>query len=99
MEHLFDGGLEDISSVLVVLIGHGILLPFLPVTGVCFPAASLADLNPIRKAKGRGQGIPDEWRPLVIKNDGKGGRRINRTHYEICVLQAFRAGLRCKEIW
>lgn len=43
--------------------------------------------------------VPDELRPLVIEADGKGGRRINRIHYEICVLQALRDRLRCKEVW
>ncbi len=43
--------------------------------------------------------VQDELRPLVIENDGKGGRRINRIHYEVCVLQALRERLRCKEIW
>ncbi len=43
--------------------------------------------------------VPDELRPLVIENCGKEGKRINRIHYEVCVLQALRERLRCKEIW
>ncbi len=43
--------------------------------------------------------VPDGLRPLVIENDSKSGKRINRIHYEVCVLQALRDRLRCKEIW
>lgn len=43
--------------------------------------------------------VPDELRPLVVENDSKGNKRLNRIHYEICVLQALRERLRCKEIW
>lgn len=43
--------------------------------------------------------VPDDLRPLVIEKDNKGGQRINRIHYEVCVLQALRERLRCKEIW
>jgi TnpA family transposase len=42
--------------------------------------------------------IRAKWRDIVVEdNDGK--PRINRINYEICVLQALRDGLRCKEIW
>ena len=43
--------------------------------------------------------VPEELRPLVIESNGKKGKRINRIHYEVCLLQALRACLRCKEIW
>jgi len=36
---------------------------------------------------------------VVIEEDGQGRERINRINYEICVLQALRDKLRCKEIW
>lgn len=36
---------------------------------------------------------------FVIEKDEKGKERINRINYEICVLQALRDKLRCKEIW
>jgi TnpA family transposase len=39
------------------------------------------------------------WRDAVIETDAQGRRRINRITYEICVLQALRVQLRCKEIW
>ena len=39
------------------------------------------------------------WREAVIETDAKGHRRVNRITYEICVLQALRERLRCKEIW
>jgi len=39
------------------------------------------------------------WREAVLEKDGKGRSRINRITYEICVLEALRDGIRCKEIW
>ena len=36
---------------------------------------------------------------FVIDTDDKGEKRVNRINYEICVLQALREKLRCKEIW
>jgi TnpA family transposase len=39
------------------------------------------------------------WREAVQEKDGKGRLRINRISYEICVLEALRDGIRCKEIW
>src|SRR5262249_21993476 len=38
-------------------------------------------------------------REAVTEKDTKGQQRINRITYEICVLQALRERLRCKEIW
>ncbi|MGB5926739.1 MAG: Tn3 family transposase, partial [Cyclobacteriaceae bacterium] len=35
----------------------------------------------------------------TIEVDDKGVERVNRINYEICVLQALRDKLRCKEIW
>jgi len=43
--------------------------------------------------------VPKGWRSLVETTDQDGNRRINRIAYEICVLQALRERLRCKEIW
>lgn len=42
--------------------------------------------------------ILSKWREVVIE-DNQGEKRINRINYEICVLQALRKRLRCKEIW
>lgn len=39
------------------------------------------------------------WRDAVIEKDAKGQSRVNRITYEICVLEALREKLRCKEIW
>ena len=39
------------------------------------------------------------WREAVVENDAEGRQRINRITYEICVLEALREKLRCKEIW
>jgi hypothetical protein len=36
---------------------------------------------------------------LVVTADAKGRERVDRINYEICVLQALREQLRCKEIW
>ena len=39
------------------------------------------------------------WRDAVIEQDSEGRSRVNRITYEICVLEALREQLRCKEIW
>ena len=39
------------------------------------------------------------WRDAVVDTDSQDRRRINRITYEICVLQALRVKLRCKETW
>lgn len=39
------------------------------------------------------------WRDAVLETDAQGRQRVNRITYEICVLEALRAQLRCKEIW
>ncbi len=36
---------------------------------------------------------------FIVEKDNKGNNRISRIKYEICVLQALRDKLRCKEIW
>lgn len=40
-----------------------------------------------------------KWRDVVIEKNKKGHEKVNRINYEICVLQALREKLRCKEIW
>jgi TnpA family transposase len=39
------------------------------------------------------------WRDAVVEKDAEGRSRVNRITYEICVLEALREKLRCKEIW
>ncbi|WP_034999156.1 Tn3 family transposase [Beijerinckia mobilis] len=39
------------------------------------------------------------WRDAVIETEVDGRQRINRITYEICVLEALRDKLRCKEVW
>lgn len=39
------------------------------------------------------------WRDVVIEQDARGRTQVNRITYEICVLEALRDKLRCKEIW
>lgn len=43
--------------------------------------------------------IPRDWRDQVIERDPHGQPRIRRVTYEICVLQALREKIRCKEVW
>src|SRR5262245_58593854 len=43
--------------------------------------------------------VRSDWQEMVIEEDQYGQQRINRITYEICVLQAVREKLRCKEIW
>ena len=38
-------------------------------------------------------------RPLLVEKDKEGKERVKRIPYEICVLQALRDKLRCREIW
>src|SRR5262249_37128950 len=39
------------------------------------------------------------WREAIIEKDAEGQARVNRITYEICVLDALRDNLRCKEVW
>ena len=39
------------------------------------------------------------WREAVFEKDAKGRQHVNRITYEICVLEALRDKLRCKEVW
>ncbi len=39
------------------------------------------------------------WRGAVVDQDPQGRPRIDRITYEICVLEALREQLRCKEVW
>jgi len=43
--------------------------------------------------------VRDHWRDAVVETDTQGRQRVNRITYEMCVLQALRDQLRCKEIW
>ncbi|MBV8576748.1 MAG: DUF4158 domain-containing protein, partial [Acetobacteraceae bacterium] len=68
-------------------------------------------LDAIRRAEGAGRQyfradelaidgvIRPKWRDIVLEDAPGGGQRVNRINYEICVLQALRERLRCKEIW
>jgi TnpA family transposase len=39
------------------------------------------------------------WHELVVEKDKEGEMRINRVTYELCVLEALREKLRCRELW
>ena len=43
--------------------------------------------------------VPATWKNLVFENNGENKIRINRIAYEICIFEALREKLRCKEIW
>ena len=43
--------------------------------------------------------VPPQMQDILIEETPRGAQRINRINYEICVLQALRERLRCKEIW
>ncbi len=43
--------------------------------------------------------VPPMWEALVVEKDKEGEQRINRVNYELCVLEALRDGLRCRELW
>jgi hypothetical protein len=43
--------------------------------------------------------VRSQLQELLLEETTGGQQRINRINYEICVLQALRDGLRCKEIW
>jgi TnpA family transposase len=43
--------------------------------------------------------VPGLWQDAVIEKNAKGRTCVNRITYEICVLEALREKLRCKEIW
>ena len=42
--------------------------------------------------------VPNAWKELVFETNGE-KKRLNRIAYEICVFEALREKLRCKEIW
>jgi len=43
--------------------------------------------------------IKPTWREIVLENDDKKGKVIDKIKYEIFVLKALRSKLRCKEVW
>lgn len=43
--------------------------------------------------------VPPAWMDLVLTPDTKGRPRVERIPYELCVLQAVRETVRCKELW
>ena len=43
--------------------------------------------------------VRKNMREIVVETDRHGVERVNRINYEIAVLEALRAKLRCKEIW
>jgi TnpA family transposase len=43
--------------------------------------------------------VPPGWLELVVGADRKGHPRVERIAYELCVLQAVREKVRCRELW
>jgi len=62
-------------------------------------ADSKARLLPVHEDAPLDGVVSGLWRDAVIETDAQSRQRINRITYEICVLQALRTQLRCKEIW
>ena len=56
----------------------------------CYPPGERVPLDGV---------VPAAWRDAVLEPDAKGRLQVNRIAYEICVLQALREQLRCKEVW
>jgi hypothetical protein len=54
---------------------------------------------PARESVPTEEVVPSAWLDAVVEHDPLGRPRVNRLSYEICVLQALREKLRCKEIW
>ena len=57
---------------------------------LCYPADEEVPLEGV---------VRDSWQEAVLERDKDGNTRVNRISYEICVLQALRERLRCKEVW
>lgn len=57
---------------------------------LCYPADEEVPLEGM---------VRDSWQEAVLERDKDGNTRVNRISYEICVLQALRERLRCKEVW
>jgi len=62
-------------------------------------ADSKASVYPLSEAVPLEGVVRPHWQHSVFEQDDAGRRRTNRISYEICVLQALRTQLRCKEIW
>jgi TnpA family transposase len=62
-------------------------------------ADSKASIYPLHEIIPLDGVVRPQWQHSVFERDDAGRQRINRISYEICVLQALRAQLRCKEIW
>jgi len=56
----------------------------------CFPPEETVPLDGV---------VRGLWREAVVETEADGRTRVNRITYEICVLEALRDKLRCKEIW
>ena len=68
---------------------------------------ALAIVRTSRHSRGRYYSLEDvpvqgvlskKLESIVVENSPRGEPRINRINYEVCLLQALRTGLRCKEI-
>ena len=62
-------------------------------------ATSCARLYPVDEPAPLDGVVAGAWRDAVLETDGQGRQRVNRITYEICVLEALRERLRCREIW
>ncbi len=62
-------------------------------------AGSKATIYPLHETIPLEGVVRPQWQHSVFERDDADRQRINRISYEICVLQALRTQLRCKEIW
>ncbi|HJS93728.1 MAG TPA: DUF4158 domain-containing protein, partial [Solirubrobacteraceae bacterium] len=62
-------------------------------------ASATARFYPLAETVARDGVVRPDWAELLVETDSRGRKRIVRLVYEVCVLQALRDQLRCKEIW
>jgi hypothetical protein len=67
-----------------------ILKRFANVPGIYYPADERIPLYGV---------VRPMWRDQVMEKDKEGETRVRRVNYELCVLDALRDKLRCRELW
>jgi TnpA family transposase len=59
-------------------------------TGIWYPAEEGVPIDGV---------VRPMWQEVILEKDKDGLQRVNRVNYELCVLEALRDGLRCRELW
>ena len=62
-------------------------------------AGSRSKLYPVEESVPLAGVVQQHWENVVFEKDRQGQARVNRISYELCVLEALRERLRCKEVW